>query len=267
MGIDEHGLKRIRVHPRNPRHPRSILSLFLALRSTIRRLAGQRPFYQRFTNYDVYERHTVVRPAERRAPRGVRRDSARRGGRRGLLAAYVPYVVTAVNPDGTGDETVDGTVLPYAPRSFDAVVTIDTLEHDAGAAPGVHAYVLRRGGGVLVIADPFGSIEHMARERELKRSVRSRLGAPHPYLAEHTMAADDRRPVMQVDPEAGCVAPGLAGDYRWQADAFERHGCQHRSLVWRSTSTTRRSRCAFTMSPCALTGRNRYTTWCSEKRR
>ena len=72
-------------------------------------------FLQRFTNYDVYERHTVVRDLLN----GVLGEGSGAtvldvGGRRGLLAAYVPYAVTAVNPDGTGDETVDGTVLPYA---------------------------------------------------------------------------------------------------------------------------------------------------------
>ncbi|MCB0025075.1 MAG: class I SAM-dependent methyltransferase [Caldilinea sp.] len=192
-------------------------------------------FLQRFTNYDVYERHTVVRDLLN----GVLGEGSGAtvldvGGRRGLLAAYVPYVVTAVNPDGTGDETVDGTVLPYAPRSFDAVVTIDTLEHVPPAQrPAFMRMCYDVARRVLVIAAPFGSIEHMARERELNAQYAAVFGAPHPYLAEHVAnglpTIDDlHAAVADLQPAAWRLA--FAGDYRWQADAFERAmAAAHRS--------------------------------------
>ena len=184
-------------------------------------------FVQRFTNYDVYERHTVVRELLA----GVLGTDAAAtvldvGGRRGLLAAYVPYAVTAVNPDGTGDQTIDGTTLPFGAGSFDAVVTIDTLEH---VVPGERAAFLRMCDAVarrvLIVAAPFGSAAHSARERDLNERYAAVFGAPHAYLAEHVAnglpTLDDLHAIVaDLQPAAWRIV--YAGDYRWQADAFER---------------------------------------------
>ena len=198
-------------------------------------------FLQRFTNYDVYERHTVVRDLLA----GVLGPDAAAtvldvGGRRGLLAAYVPYAVTAVNPDGTGDQTIDGAALPYAAASFDAVVTIDTLEH---VPPAQRAAFLRMCYGVarrvLVVAAPFGSAEHSARERELNVQYAAVFGAPHPYLAEHVAnglpTLDDLHAAVDgLQPAAWRLA--FAGDYRWQAAVFERAMAAARRPRWQAAA-------------------------------
>ena len=178
--------------------------------------------------YDVYERHAVVGGllGERLAGNATESRVLDVGGRVGLLDRFLPAKVVSVNPDGSADVVANGCELPFFDRAFDAVVTIDTLEH----LPGTErlAFVeecLRVAGRYVVVAAPFGSEGHSACEEGLERIHRSVLGEPHAYLAEHVRyGLPDSQELEDLTArlEAVTVEAHFAGDYRWQGKQFER---------------------------------------------
>ena len=177
-----------------------------------------------FQPYDLVERHTVVARLLARELAGTQATVLDVGGRRGLLAEYTPLPVTAINPDGTGDLRLEGERLPFADDAFDAVVTIDTLEHvpPTQRLPFLLecARVARR---LLLVAAPFGSPEHMRREQELNELHRSARGHYHKYLNEHVQNG------LPAPDEIAALAAAIshrkydlfyAGDFEWQARRF-----------------------------------------------
>jgi SAM-dependent methyltransferase len=178
-----------------------------------------------FQQSDLVERHTVVARILAQSLPGQQATVLDVGGRRGLLAEYTPLPVTAINPDGTADLRLEGDRLPFGAGAFDAVVTIDTLEHvpPAQRLPFVQecARVARK---LLIVAAPYGSPEHIGRERELNEVHRSVYGHYHQYLNEHV---ENGLPTAdEIDALTAAVvhkAKSLyyAGDYTWQARMFE----------------------------------------------
>lgn len=181
----------------------------------------------RLLPYDLYERHAVVGRLLRRVfaeeqQKGCVLDV---GGRTGLLQRFTPYEVVSLNVDGTADLRYDGRTIPFAANAFDAVINIDTLEHmpKAERLPFLQE-CLRVARRALIVAAPFGSPAHIAREKELDRLYRAAHGRPHPYLHEHlqyglpTAAEVDE---LAAKLEAAAAQRFLAGDYEWQARHFE----------------------------------------------
>lgn len=184
-------------------------------------------FWQRLTVYDLYERHVVTdRLLRTLLPSGDAGSILDVGGRKGLLSAYTSWPVVTVNPDGTGDLMGSGASLPFGDDVFEAVVSLDTLEHMPKKSRGAFMIeCLRVAKCGFIVAAPFGSVDHIERERKLNESAYAALEAYHPYLNEHILfglpTLEDLADYSTTVPNTG-TNMYYAGDFRWQADAFER---------------------------------------------
>jgi len=177
--------------------------------------------------YDRYERHLVVsrllRKALGAAQAGVRVLDV--GGRSALLEQFTPYRVISINTDGTSDLRGSGNALPFKDNSFAAAVSMDTLEHlpKEVRLPFIRE-CLRVARRCTIIAAPLGSEGHREYEQRLDRLYRSVHGEPHLYLREHLLHG-----LPELDELEGYVRQlqvrsakmVFAGDYVWQANAFE----------------------------------------------
>ncbi|MBK7893587.1 MAG: methyltransferase domain-containing protein [Candidatus Promineifilaceae bacterium] len=177
--------------------------------------------------YDLYERHTVVGQLLQKA---LGRDNSQTvldvGGRKALLARFLPFPTTAINPDGTGHLLGDGGQLPFANNSFDAVVNLDTLEHlpSQTRLPFIQE-CLRVSQKCVIIAAPYGSPEHMQLEKALNAQYQQAVGKPHPYLSEHVAFGLPSPEQLQQFVEALRPFPtqlSYAGDFTWQGRSFAR---------------------------------------------
>lgn len=185
------------------------------------------PLENRLMPYDLYERHTVVSQLVQKAlgsdPHQTVLDV---GGRKALLENFLPYATTAINPDGTGHLLGDGGQLPFAPSSFDAVVNLDTLEHLPGETrlPFIRE-CLRVSQKFVVVAAPYGSAEHIQREKSLDTLYRQVVGQPHTYLSEHVaFGLPSPEQLNQIVDALRPFSTQLfyAGDFTWQARSFAR---------------------------------------------
>jgi SAM-dependent methyltransferase len=173
--------------------------------------------------YDLYERHKVVITLLQGLPVQTVLDI---GGRSGLLRRFATYDVTALNVDRSGDVQFGGRAVPYRDDQFDAVVSIDTLEHIPRR--GRHEFLmecLRVTKRYLVIAAPFGSSGHVAQETRLNKLYRQVHGRPHIYLDEHVKyGLPTAAELEELVAGLGTVNHRIcfAGDYVWQGEHFER---------------------------------------------
>lgn len=132
---------------------------------------------------DTYERHSVVA----RHLRESHVASVLDVGGEGLLGRWLPGVkCVALNVSDSGDLRYDGKSLPFDVASFDAVVSLDTLEHLPRAdRPHFVRELLRVAGRIAVLSAPFGSATHAQLEREALEVHRRVFGKDHQYLREH----------------------------------------------------------------------------------
>ena len=177
-------------------------------------------------DYDAYERHSVVSRLLRIAKLPANARVLDVGGRANLLQRFASYAVIALNVDTSGDVLYGGGNLPFADDACEAVVSLDTLEHLPRVARlSFLRECLRVASEHVVVAAPWGSAGHNARERELAVLYHELHGKSHIYLSEHvryglpgaTEIADwlSSLPVREVHQY-------FAGDYVWQARHFER---------------------------------------------
>jgi hypothetical protein len=161
------------------------------------------------------------------------------GGRTGLLDRFVAFQVIAINVDGSGHITGSGFALPFVDGSFDAVVTLDTLEHTP------RQYRLpflqeccRVAHKTVIVAAPFGSEGHAALETRLHNLYRSRYGKPNAYLSEHVrFGLPDSEELDQLASNLRFAQSRrlYAGDYVRQGERFEKNllGHQQQGMVAR----------------------------------
>ncbi len=112
------------------------------------------------------------------------------GGRTALLRTFLPdddvELVDVEASDAPGLVLGDGSRLPFQDRSFDAVVTFDTLEHVPPARRDDFVRECRRvARRWVVIAGPYQSPEVARAERLLREFLATKLGERHRYLEEH----------------------------------------------------------------------------------
>lgn len=109
------------------------------------------------------------------------------GGRPGQAAAFFPEAtVVAANVDEPADVLLDAAVLPFADVSFDAVLSMDVLEHVEPQFRQMHIEeLIRVTRGPVLVATPFGTDEHRAVEEDLRAWYRARAGRSHTFLDEH----------------------------------------------------------------------------------
>ena len=129
----------------------------------------------KFLPYDVYCRHQ--RMAELITAKGNILDV---GGSLKELRHFVTHPITTVDVIG-GDIIYQGRNLPLKDKSFDIVVSLDTIEHiPAASRPQLLAEILRVAKKQIIIAAPMGTLAHQQAEAQ--------LAAVHPgdhYLQEH----------------------------------------------------------------------------------
>jgi hypothetical protein len=139
------------------------------------------------------------------------------GGIAEQLAAFMPAAeVTALNVgDERADVHFDGLRIPYPDDSFDAVVSLDVLEHIERESRAVHISELTRvAARRIVLCCPLGTPEHAAAERELATWYRETTGSPHRFLEEHI----ERGLPAEREIEELASAAGLDATLRFHGD-------------------------------------------------
>jgi hypothetical protein len=133
---------------------------------------------------DVYERHNII---SRSLNKSGSKSVLDVGGTAGLLQMFSNrFEVTTINVDDSGDVRYAGKVLPYADNSFDAVVSLDTLEHiPREDRKGFVKGMLRVARQDVVFCAPLGAELHRSIEIELNEAWRRDFNEDHRFLKEH----------------------------------------------------------------------------------
>lgn len=197
-------------------------------------MARRRTFSDMRMGYDMYERHQAVGTLLGAELTGSVLDV---GGLSGGLSRFMLQArVVALNVDGTGDMSYDGSVLPFEDGSFDVVVSLDTLEHvPPSGRTHFMAECLRVACRTLLVAAPYGTVGHSAYEAKLDNLYRDVYGDYHRWLHEHVLnglpCEADLALYRQMLAAAGStVKTYYCGDYGWQCRNLERSLNLHRSL-------------------------------------
>lgn len=180
----------------------------------------------RFVGYDSYERHqavcALVAPQEDESILDA-------GGLRGQLAKHVPLArITALNVDDSGDVRYEGGAFPFESGEFDAVVSLDVLEHiPAGERESFVRECARVGQRIVLIAAPYGSAGHVSYEAGLDQLYCEVHGEFHRWLHEHVVnglpTETDIERYRRILVDNGFTVRVLyAGDYEWQGKTIER---------------------------------------------
>jgi SAM-dependent methyltransferase len=161
-------------------------------------------------DHDTWQRHAIV-------ARLLGRDATRvldAGGVPGRLGAHLrgAEVVTA-NPTPPADVVYDGARLPFADGAFDAVTSLDVLEHIPRAERPAHvAEVVRAARARVVLCCPLGTPEHVAAERQVAEWYAELAGERHPFLDEHVAHG------LPTEPELRDLAAGLDASLAFHGD-------------------------------------------------
>lgn len=139
------------------------------------------------------------------------------GGIAEQLGSFMPGAqVTALNVgDERADVHFDGLRIPYPDDAFDAVVSLDVLEHVERESRALHVAELARvAAGRIVLCCPLGTPEHVDAERELAGWYRETTGGPHRFLEEHI----ERGLPTVAEIEELASAAGLEATLRFHGD-------------------------------------------------
>lgn len=153
---------------------------------------------------------------------GDHRTVADVGGRRPEMARLLPEAhVTTVNVEEPCDVLVGPGPLPFADRSFDAVVSTDVLEHVPAADRGLFlSELVRIARRRVVLCFPCGSETKDAAERRLAEELWSRFEIRMDWLDEHIALGLPRR--AEVDGLLAQAidrhAPGAAREWSFSFD-------------------------------------------------
>jgi SAM-dependent methyltransferase len=172
---------------------------------------------------ETLERHLVV--AQLLASAGSVLDV---GGDPRLLVRLLPGIeVVVANVSPPADVILAGSALPFENGAFDAVVSVDVVEHLPSEQRQVHLAELARVARVRVVACwPLGTPLHEGLERELADWYEKTRGRAHPFLDEHLRLG---LPDLEAARELASSLPGSAqllfhGDVRTAARRFRELG-------------------------------------------
>ena len=140
--------------------------------------------------FDQYQRYRVA--ADMLNALGIQPGSRllEVGGAPGPIEAFLPghdVIVTDLNGKREGRYAIaDGSRLPFPDQSFDAVISLDTLEHvPADRRPDFCSELRRVCRDAIVLSAPFDDPNVELAEDALNSFVRSRFGGDFPTLDEH----------------------------------------------------------------------------------
>jgi len=173
--------------------------------------------------YDLYERHDVVgRLLRERGAKAVLDV----GGNLGVLQQFLAADIVTLNVGENADLYYDGHTIPFEADRFDAVASLDTLEHiPAPDRAGFLQECVRVTRRYLVISAPYGSDEHRVYEQKLDALYTQTYGRPHTYLNEHVRySIPNQRDIDLLIAQLAVTNVTLyfAGDFVWQCRNFER---------------------------------------------
>ena len=182
--------------------------------------------FERFVQYDAYERHKAAALLLGEGCDGLILDV---GGVRGGLAHFLPYAkVLALNVDLNGDVMYGGKVFPFGANAFDAVVSLDTLEHIPSSRRGSFVEeCIRVARCRILLAAPLATPGHEAYEARLDALHLEVHGHWNRMLHEHVLnglpTEADLVRWSQILRERGfAVHLWYAGNYEWQCRNMER---------------------------------------------
>jgi hypothetical protein len=146
------------------------------------------------------------------------------GGAPRLLAALLPnarIIVANIRPPA--DIVFDGKHLPFVDGGFDAVTSVDVVEHLPAVQRPHHLAELARVARIRVVACwPLGSDDHCNVEQDLATWYERRHGRPHPFLVDHLRHGlpdfDETRRLAALMP--GDVELRFHGNHRVAAARF-----------------------------------------------
>lgn len=131
---------------------------------------------------DVFFRHSVIARAV-----GHSKDILDVGGSLGELRKFLPHthIATADVVRG-GDILFNGKKLPLSDKSYETVVSVDTLEHIPQNERLPFVKELRRvAQRQVILLAPYGSVEHSIAEKRLANSYEQQGKVIPNYLREH----------------------------------------------------------------------------------
>lgn len=133
---------------------------------------------------DVFFRHLLV-DKELRKVDGLK-TVLDVGGSLGEFRKFRGYLKVVTADVAGGDVIYDGNKLPFADNSFDAVVSIDTLEHvPSEKRVKFMGELARAAKKVLVVIAPYASGGHLRYEEKIKTEFLKRGKVVPEYLREH----------------------------------------------------------------------------------
>jgi Methyltransferase domain len=175
-------------------------------------VSPQRQLKRSLLPADTWERHHFVAEFA-----GEAKTVLDVGGIAEQLASFMPGAeVTALNVgDERADVHFDGLRIPYPDDAFDAVVSLDVLEHIDRESRGTHlAELARVAARRVVLCCPLGTPEHVEAERELAAWYRETTGSSHRFLEEHI----ERGLPTESEIEALAAAAGLGAMLHFHGD-------------------------------------------------
>ena len=142
--------------------------------------------------FDQYQRYKMVQEMVE----GIRQSKPAPlrvldvGGHPGQMISFLPddevYVSDVVPCDLPTYAYTDGLTLPFGDRSFDVVVSVDTLEHiPPERRERFLKELIRVSRDYIILAGPFADANISAAERILYDFVKNRLDYAHAFLEEH----------------------------------------------------------------------------------
>jgi SAM-dependent methyltransferase len=158
------------------------------------------------------------------------------GGTPGALAGLLPGAdVVVANVDPPADVLLSGPRLPFEDAAFDAVTSVDVLEHIPPPRRGAHVRELRRvARHTVVVCCPVASPGHDAAEAELAEWYRRVTGRPHRFLEEHLAnGLPTATELEELGDLLGAYELRFHGDYRAVQQVF-RFGVLARRRPWRA---------------------------------
>lgn len=174
-------------------------------------------------HYDEYERHkfceTFLVPNCK--------DKVLDVGGTKLMNKFLPdSVVTSLNIDNTGDIQYEGETFPFPDQSFNAVVSLDTLEHiQRDERSEFLQECLRVAKNCIIVAAPYGTKGHNRSEIFLLQMLRQ-VNHPNRWLEEHVKnglpsSSEISTYVELFQKEGYLTKVFFAGDYVWQCRNME----------------------------------------------